>query len=347
MASRSSQIRSVDRTTKVYQRERSKFWQLRWTDRSGKEIRCSSGTEDYEEAVSKLEQLSSSSSLTFAEASLRFLEEHQMRPATKKGYMTSLRAWRPYVGKLRLEEITQLEIRKFVSARLKEVKESSIRNDLAFLSSLFTFSMMLPEGPENNPVERFNKRHLAVSPKRVRWLTDDQVATLLGAIKKHEHKLIVLFGLEAGLRKSEILNLRVWQIDRARNKILLRADQTKVDEGRSVPISQTLRRALDAHFVAHPKLQDGDVLLPSSKSKIPQPYVDLRPWWEDALTKAKLTDFHFHDTRHHFGCRYVMRGGRIQALQKMMGHSSVQQTEVYAFLEHSDAHREFETLDRK
>ena len=41
----------------------------------------------------------------------------------------------------------------------------------------------------------------------------------------------------------------------------------------------------------------------------------VRKAFENAVTGAKLEDFHFHDLRHTFASRHVMRGGSLPALQ--------------------------------
>jgi integrase len=44
---------------------------------------------------------------------------------------------------------------------------------------------------------------------------------------------------------------------------------------------------------------------------------------EAAVEAAKLDDFHFHDLRHTFASRYVMRGGSLPALQAILGHATL------------------------
>jgi integrase/recombinase XerD len=57
-----------------------------------------------------------------------------------------------------------------------------------------------------------------------------------------------------------------------------------------------------------------------------------RSGFETAVKVAKIDDFHFHDTRHHFASWFVMQGGRVEALQKILGHASLAMTMRYAHL---------------
>jgi len=48
--------------------------------------------------------------------------------------------------------------------------------------------------------------------------------------------------------------------------------------------------------------------------------------------EAKLDGLHFHDLRHSFASWFVMRGGRLQALQTILGHADIKMTLRYAHL---------------
>jgi len=54
--------------------------------------------------------------------------------------------------------------------------------------------------------------------------------------------------------------------------------------------------------------------------------------FESAVAVAKIDDLHFHDLRHHFASHFMMRGGDLLALQKILGHASVTMTQKYAHL---------------
>jgi integrase len=50
------------------------------------------------------------------------------------------------------------------------------------------------------------------------------------------------------------------------------------------------------------------------------------------VVRAKLDNFRFHDCRHHFASWFVMRGGSLDALKALLGHSNFQMTLRYAHL---------------
>ena len=54
--------------------------------------------------------------------------------------------------------------------------------------------------------------------------------------------------------------------------------------------------------------------------------------FETILEEAGITDFRFHDLRHTFASWYMMNGGDLYELAKILGHSNIKMTERYAKL---------------
>jgi integrase len=54
--------------------------------------------------------------------------------------------------------------------------------------------------------------------------------------------------------------------------------------------------------------------------------------FEHLLERAKIENFRFHDLRHTFASWYMMNGGDLYELAKILGHSNINMTERYAKL---------------
>jgi integrase len=54
--------------------------------------------------------------------------------------------------------------------------------------------------------------------------------------------------------------------------------------------------------------------------------------FEDLLDRARIQDFRFHDLRHTFASWYMMNGGDLYELAKILGHANIKMTERYAKL---------------
>jgi site-specific recombinase XerD len=57
-----------------------------------------------------------------------------------------------------------------------------------------------------------------------------------------------------------------------------------------------------------------------------------RGWFEEAVTRAKLTDYTWHCNRHTFISRLVMAGVDIRTVAELAGHATIQMTMRYAHL---------------
>jgi len=157
---------------------------------------------------------------------------------------------------------------------------------------------------------------------RLRWLTPEEAARLLDACRKsrNEHLAdLVEFALFTGMRRGEVLGL-IWErVDRARGVVLL--DATKSGKRREVP--------LNSH---------ADAVLARRGSKSTGLVFGTRRWdhfrtaWENAVERAKLADFHFHDLRHTFASWAVQRGASLQEVKDLLGHHSLAMTLRYGHL---------------
>src|SRR5260370_33186242 len=68
------------------------------------------------------------------------------------------------------------------------------------------------------------------------------------------------------------------------------------------------------------------------KSSAPNRCVPRTLTFEDLLKRAKIRDFWFHDLRHTFASWYMMNGGDLYELAKLLGHANIKMTERYAKL---------------
>jgi len=75
---------------------------------------------------------------------------------------------------------------------------------------------------------------------------------------------------------------------------------------------------------------DGRIFPPKGDAKSGRQRVEGS--FEDLLDRAAITNFRFHDLRHTFASWYMMNGGDLYELAKILGHSNIKMTERYAKL---------------
>jgi len=157
---------------------------------------------------------------------------------------------------------------------------------------------------------------------RLRWLTSEEATRLLDACRKsrNEHLTdLVEFALFTGMRRGEVLGLTWERVDRARGVVLL--DVTKSSKRREVPLNSR-----------------ADAVLARRGSRSSGLVFGIRRWdrfrsaWENAVERAKLADFHFHDLRHTFASWAVQRGASLQEVKDLLGHHSLAMTLRYGHL---------------
>lgn len=59
---------------------------------------------------------------------------------------------------------------------------------------------------------------------------------------------------------------------------------------------------------------------------------DLPKSWEPSLQKAGIQDFHWHDLRHTFASRLMMKGAELYEVMRLLGHTNIETTQRYAHL---------------
>jgi integrase len=137
-----------------------------------------------------------------------------------------------------------------------------------------------------------------------------------------------------GLRRGEAIGLRWADVDLERRIISVRrsyAGQTKSSKHRTVPIPAELADTMRAYRLADP--WKGDLCFPNASGEMIARNAKLQDLFHLALARANLPRIRIHDLRHVFASHFVMGGGDIFTLQRILGHSTPQLTsDTYAHL---------------
>jgi integrase len=285
--------------------------------------------DDAEEALAKLlleieePKVRDAAGLTFGEAVERYLKAKARKKSIKddERHLTMLRNC--FGAGTLLADITAARISAWKADRLAAIcpqtervySAATINRPLAALRHLLRLAHeeweVLPAVP---------RIRLEREPEgRIRWLEADEEDRLLAACRASRNSQlaqIVTVALETGMRKSELMNLSWDRVDLSRG--VIRLEITKSGRRREVPMRQAVYDSLSAM----PELRLGRVWK----------HRKVRTAFEHAVGVAKLDDFRFNDTRHHYASWFVMRGGRVEALQKILGHATLAMAMRYAHL---------------
>ncbi len=180
------------------------------------------------------------------EAMDRFFDETSLKAGTVETYRYNSRVLARLLGDLHLDEIDRRSLAEFVATRKRtSVTDATIRRDLAFLGSVFTAAIRWGWA-DTSPVTGFHKKGLKESDPRTRFLTREEFGRLHAAASGDLQPVLVL-AVETGLRKEELLGLKLHSIDLRRRE--LRLTVTKTGRPRHVPLSpraqETIRELLE------------------------------------------------------------------------------------------------------
>jgi len=220
--------------------------------------------------------------------------------------------------------------RKDAHGRPAPLSAASVNRPLALLRTLLRMANREWEVLPRLPVVTLEREPQG----RVRWLEPDEEARLVDACTRSQNRDlrdIVTIALETGLRQGELMGLTWERVDFSRG--VLRLERTKSGRRREVPMRDSVYRVL----AARPEPQQGRIF----RGAFP------RGAWEHALTEAGIEGLTFHDTRHHFASWFVMQGGKLQALQEILGHRSLAMTQRYAHLSPDHLRREMLATERR
>jgi integrase len=187
---------------------------------------------------------------------------------------------------------------------------------------------------KSNPLQCV--RRFKEPPGRVRYLTNDEIEKLLKCCAKHL-KPIVMVALNTGMRKGEILNLKWSDIDMVNRMIKIAV--SKNNELRYVPINDTLYSLLID--LQNGKKKDGKVFV----WKNGKPILRINNGFYNAMKRASIKDFRFHDLRHTFASHLAMNGVDIRVIQQLLGHKTISMTMRYSHLSNKNLRQAVDKLD--
>ncbi len=163
-------------------------------------------------------------------------------------------------------------------------------------------------------------------PKRLPVvLSKDEVFRLLDSVLNPKHKLILALMYSAGLRVSEVVKLKVEDID-FDNKILW-VRQGKGRKDRQTVISEKLIGTL-GQLVGQKIV--GDYLFSGQKPKIHLSTRSVEKIFQKALAAADIRKkATCHSLRHSFATHLLESGTDIRYIQQLLGHRSLVTTQIY------------------
>lgn len=144
----------------------------------------------------------------------------------------------------------------------------------------------------------------------------------INGITNLKHKAVIMIGFSCGMRVSEVINLKMSNIDRVRMMILIKNGKGSKD--RYVPMSHHLLHTLEEYYRKYKPVeylfngQKGGQYTANSCNKLVKQYLG--------------SQYHYHILRHSNATALLESGTDISIIQKLLGHSDIKTTMVYTHI---------------
>lgn len=294
---------------------------------------------------------------TLAELIDRYIEfELPKRKSDHRKYEMHLLWWKDKIGAYLLSDIKPSLLSKYKEILSKEPSPKATKSHIlrsgatvnrymASLSIVLTKAYKEWEWIDENPMIKVSKNK--ESRGRTRFLSTDEQKALLDACRESTNPLLytlVILALSTGARYGELVNLK-WEnvkFDDAAQDVTLYLMNTKNGDNRSVTIDNIGYKLLKEHS----KVRKLNTKLVFARADGKKPY-DLRRQWENALIKAKISDFHFHDLRHTTASNLAMGGAGLRDIAEILGHKTLSMVQRYAHLTKKYSTNILKTLNEK
>ncbi|MEQ3796440.1 site-specific tyrosine recombinase/integron integrase [Flavobacteriaceae bacterium MJ-SS4] len=255
---------------------------------------------------------------TCPEPYLDKLELKRYANNTVKTYVSCFERFINYYPNVEVDSLNEQDIRHYLKTLVNKNWSSSYINQ-SINSIKFYYEIVLGMPNRFYEIERPRKeRKLPIV------LSKDEVRSLIDATNNMKHRCILALLYSAGLRRSELLNLKPKDIDSKR--MLIKVNDAKGNKDRYTLLANSVLEDLRKYYLEYKPqnyLFEGQVKDKYSASSILNIINNAR---EKAGIKKHVTA---HTLRHSFATHLLENGTDLRYIQLLLGHNSTKTTEIY------------------
>jgi integrase/recombinase XerD len=249
----------------------------------------------------------------------RYLDEVRYSERTSESYLALLEVFFKYFHEKDPLTISMEEVSEFIHDFIvTNGYSSSYQNQM--ISSIKTFYRI--SGRSHIDLQLFERPRKSRALPKV--FSKEEVKRILNATRNTKHKLLLWIIYSCGLRRSEVTNIRLADLDRDRSVLHIKEGKGRVD--RIVPVSGKVWDKLDEYIDGfHPGkyLFEGQA---GGRYSVESVY----RVFKQALQKAGIKkDVGVHSLRHSYATHLHESGLDIRYIQELLGHRSTRTTEIY------------------
>ncbi|GAQ26033.1 tyrosine-type recombinase/integrase [Tepidanaerobacter syntrophicus] len=296
-----------------------------------------------------------------------FLDDRKLKnlsPATIKSYEVTLEHFHRYLTqneKINVEDVTQADIKSYLISCREEGgnRPTSLNHKIGNLKVFFNYMADI-ETIEKNPMKKVQKVKTDV---KIEAFTDYHIKQMLNYYRRIKQRNMTLYAyrdytiivtlLGTGIRRGELCNLTWHDVDLANSKMTIYG---KARRQRTIPLTDKLKQELiewrlfnEKHFYSF--TPERNVFTDGTGKRLTENAVG-----NIFKRLAKIMNFRdvrvsAHTFRHTFAKNWILSGGDVFSLQRILGHSTLDMTNKYVSLfgsaikEQNEKHNPLNNLD--
>jgi integrase/recombinase XerD len=237
-----------------------------------------------------------------------------------------------------LADLTAAALRQHLAAeQARGLAENTVHGSFQSLHAFGSWASR-----ENYPVDPALLRVRApkVSQKEMEVYSVDQLEAIFRAVPPGWPQVAVQILLGTGMRVSELCDLTVEDIEDDGEATTLKIRRGKGAKFRRAPVSSRLRRELVRYLNrSRPLVEDPHLLI--MRGDRPVRVVTVTELFQRVRQKVGFP-VHAHKFRHTFATEYLRRGGEIERLRRILGHTTYVMVMRYVHLDKGDLCRDFD-----
>ena len=230
-----------------------------------------------------------------------------------------------------LDKVHYSQIRSWIVFLAKKtISNNSINRKMSSLKTFYNF-LIKTKTISKSPLQ---KHKVLKTAKRINVpFTQKEIDEVLQLINDSEtdyislrNKLIIEMFYTTGIRRSELIELKIADVDLKQNLIKVLGKRNKE---RYIPIIQVLHKTITAYLKERSLLPNKEYLFITNKGKKLYGtfvYRLINNYFSSVSTKVKKSP---HVLRHAFATHLLNEGADLNAVKELLGHSSLASTQVY------------------
>ena len=240
---------------------------------------------------------------------------------TVKTYKNAFRLFLKYYDEFVPQDITEAQIRAYLMFKVTQKVSESLQNQIINAIKFYyekvlgqerkTYYLPRPKMPEKLP----------------NVLTVDEVVRFLQVIDNLKHRCMMMLIYSGGLRLSELVNLRLADVNVAQMRLFIKGGKGKKD--RYTILSEKALEILKQYIEIYKPIDFVFEGVTGGQYSVRS----VQSVFTEAKYASKINEYAtVHTLRHSFATHLLESGTPLRYIQELLGHQSIKTTEIYTHI---------------